>query len=114
MLKLARFGERLRSQSNMNFETKHAVKRLAAKPQNNTTAKPLTGPVPNRNRNKMETIVGDVRVDNRGERFVESGVHRRNDILATPQFFPNSLKDQHIGIDCPCQSTARHPQSREA
>src|SRR5262245_33422799 len=57
MLKLARFGERLRTQSNMNLDTNTAVKRLANNPQNNTTAKPLTGPVPKRKRNKMETIV---------------------------------------------------------
>ncbi len=48
---------RLRIESKITRETKTAVNRLAAKPKLKVTAKPLTGPVPKRNRIRAETIV---------------------------------------------------------
>ena len=41
----------------MVFETNTAVNTLATKPITSVTAKPLTGPVPNRNRKAHETMV---------------------------------------------------------
>ena len=48
---------RLKSQSKIMRETNTAVKRLASKPKVKVTAKPLTGPVPNKNRMAADTIV---------------------------------------------------------
>ena len=90
----------------MNFETKTAVNRLAAKPQNNTTAKPLTDRSRKEQKQDGNIVAAYVNSNNRGERFVESIVHRRNNILATPQFFPNSLKVSTLNRP-PCQWTAR-------
>ena len=41
---------------------------------------------------------GDVRVDNRPPGFIETGVHRRHDRLAGPQFLADALEDQHVRI----------------
>src|SRR5262245_28509633 len=45
------------SQSKMNFDTNTAVHTLATRPITRLTAKPFTGPVPNRNRKRQDTTV---------------------------------------------------------
>ena len=45
------------SQSKITFDTKTAVNTFANRPITSVTAKPLTGPVPNMNRKRHDTIV---------------------------------------------------------
>ena len=45
------------SQSKITRDTQTAVNTFAHNPITSVTAKPLTGPVPNRNRNRHETMV---------------------------------------------------------
>ena len=72
---------------------------LAIKPITKVTANPRTGPVPNKKEKDGGNDGGDVRVDNRQEGAIKPSIHGRGRRFPVAQFFPDALKNKHVGID---------------
>ena len=85
--------------SKMNFDTKTAVNTLAIRPITSVTAKPFTGPVPNRNRKAHDTtVVTWVSMIVR-KALLNPALTAAIDRLAGAQLFADALKDQHVTVD---------------
>src|SRR4030095_15907011 len=117
MLKASARCLRARTSSNSVRDTNTAVNMLDTRPITSVTAKPFTGPVPNRNRNVAEinaarcvstsvmktrsklVVTADTAVLAARKSPRKGARCRRYGSLARAQFLADTLKNQHIRID---------------